>query len=211
MLYEWAASTPVGQTAYELTLSAPTVLFWFDKFREIAARFVVSRVDGAIGVAGDTVEVDESQIGRRKYHRGRRPNEVWVFGGIVRGSNPCRLFLEIVPNRRATTLIPIIQRRINSNARVITDCWGSYNGLAALGVNHATVNHSEGFLAAGDPEIHTQGIENLWRCLRRFLNARTSYSRDHLDSYLKEFVFRKSFIDPFETMLSAIQYFFRFD
>lgn len=205
MLYEWTASTSVDQAVYELSLSAPTVVTWYEKFREVAASFVRRRLNTAVGGAGSTVEIDECQVGRRKYHRGRRPNEVWVFGGVVRDSAPFQMFLEIVENRRATTLVPIIQQRIDIRSRIISDGWGAYGGLNALGFSHAVINHSERFVSAEDPSVHTQNIENLWHCLRRFLNSRGSYARSHLESYLKEFIFRKAFVNPFETMISAIQ------
>lgn len=37
-----------------------------------------------IGGPGRTVEIDESKFGKRKYHRGKRVDGVWVFGGIER-------------------------------------------------------------------------------------------------------------------------------
>ena len=37
-----------------------------------------------IGGPGKTVEIDESKFGKRKYHRGKRVEGVWVFGGIER-------------------------------------------------------------------------------------------------------------------------------
>ena len=37
-----------------------------------------------IGGVGKIVEIDESKFGKRKYHRGRRVDGVWVFGGIER-------------------------------------------------------------------------------------------------------------------------------
>ena len=37
-----------------------------------------------IGGLNEIVEIGECQIGRRKYHRGRAPNEIWLFGGINR-------------------------------------------------------------------------------------------------------------------------------
>jgi transposase-like protein len=90
-------------------------------------------------------------------------------------------------------------------SQVISDGWAAYSGLQALGFNHSVVNHSENFVSPNDPMVHTQNIENLWRCLRRFLNSRSSYSRDHLTTYLWEFTFRKCFPNTFETMISAIE------
>ena len=60
-----------------------------------------------IGGPGKHIEIDESKFGKRKYHRGKRVDGVWVFGGIERESKRC--FFEIVSDRSAETLIPIIK------------------------------------------------------------------------------------------------------
>ena len=62
-----------------------------------------------IGGVGKIVEIDESKFGKRKYHRGRRVDGVWVFGGIERES---RCFMVSVEDRTAATLIPIIKQYI---------------------------------------------------------------------------------------------------
>ena len=107
--------------------------------------------------------------------------------------------------RNAATLIPIIQERISRNARIISDGWRAYSGLRALGFNHEVVNHSVNFVTPEDSTVHTQNIENLWRCLRRFLNGRTSYSRQHLRSYIAELTFKRLYVDHFDTIVSAIE------
>lgn len=209
LLYEWSVSTSVSCASYELSLSEPTVLTWFAKLRDTATLFVNSRTEHRIGGRGSTLEMDECQIGRRKYHRGRQRNEVWLFGGIVRDSNPPALFIQPVRKRNAATLLPIVQQRVHIDTRIITDGWGSYSGLMELGYNHAVVNHSERFVSENDRTVHTQNIENVWRCLRRFLNSRTNYSRAHLKSYIGEFIFKKTFVNSFETIVSAIEERFR--
>lgn len=37
-----------------------------------------------VGGPGKVVEIDESKFGKRKYHKGRRKDGVWVFAGIER-------------------------------------------------------------------------------------------------------------------------------
>lgn len=205
LLYEWAANTSVASTAYELSLDEETVMEWFKRFREIAGAFTENRINRQIGSTNDIIEIDECQIGRRKFHRGRRPREVWLFGAVVRGSVPLRLVIESVRKRNRATLIPIIRDRVAAGATIVSDGWAAYEGLQEMGFTHLVVNHSTSFVSPENPEAHTQNVENLWRCLRRFLNSKTAYSRRHLMSYVQEFVFRKSFIDIFETMISAIE------
>jgi hypothetical protein len=205
VLYEWVVCTSVEKTAFELGLSVPTVILWFKTFRETANWFVEQRVDRQIGGQGEIVEVDECQIGRRKHHRGRQPNEVWFFGAIVRDAIPEQLVIQPVRKRDRSTLEAIIQSRIHVLSRIVSDGWGGYSGLRELGLEHSVVNHSENFVSPTDPTVHTQNIENLWRCLRRFLNSRTAYSRKELASYVQEFIFRKTFVNHFETIISALE------
>jgi transposase-like protein len=204
MLYEWSVMTSVDSTSYELSLDTGTITAWFRQFRTVASRIVESQTTGQLGGAEQIVEIDECQVGRRKYHRGRRGNEVWLLGIVVRGSTPQRVYIQDVRKRNRQTLEPIITQRVNVASRVMTDGWRAYIGLGTLGYRHSVVVHDTNFVSPVDPVIHTQNVENMWRCLRRFLNRRCSYSRRHTMSYVGEFVFRKNCVDPFETMLSAI-------
>ena len=205
ILYEWSIKTSRDNAAFELNLNKKTIGEWYLSFGNIAEFVVDTRLSVKIGDSSSIVEIDECQIGRRKHHRGRVPKECWVIGGLVRGSKPQVCFIEIVKRRNESTLVEVIRRRIHSNARIISDCWSAYRNLNSLGFIHQSVNHSENFISPIDPSVHTQGIENLWRCLRSFLNSKGSYSRRHLTRYLKEFVFRKFYVDAFEAVISGIE------
>jgi transposase-like protein len=197
--------TARDQAAFELCIDKQTVTQWYKKFRETSCWLVEQRLSGQIGTQGDIIELDECQIGRRKHHTGRKRKDCWVFGGLIRGSAPPSFFIEIVRNRKRVTLLEVLQRRANAAALIVTDGWRSYQDLALHGFNHSWVNHCENFVSPVDPEVHTQGIENLWGGLRKFLNRKGSYTRLHLAAYLKEFTFRKHYVDAFETLVSAIE------
>jgi len=79
------------------------------------------------------VEVDESKFGRRKYHKSRRVDGVWVFGGIERDSNPPKCFFVTVQDRTAETLIGLIERWIKPGTKILSDCWKSYATLESEG------------------------------------------------------------------------------
>jgi hypothetical protein len=133
------------------------------------------------------------------------PNEVWYFAAVVRGSNPLCCLVEEVPNRKKRTLMEIIRRRINPLSHIVSDGWGGYVDLHQICARHSVVNHSENFVSPSDNTVHTQNVENLWRCLRRFLSKNGRYAREDLSEYVREFVYRKSFIDPFECLISTIE------
>jgi hypothetical protein len=120
-----------------------------------------------LGGPGNTVEIDESCFGRRKYHRERFRNTMWVFGGVERESG--RTFLIPLPDRSADTLLNIIHTWIEPGTTIISDYWGAYRRLGDDGYRHETVNHSLCFV---DPwtGAHTNTMEATWRHVKVFLN-----------------------------------------
>ena len=65
--------------------SEHTTVDWYNFAREVCVE-ILEKHSTKIGGPGKTVEIDESKFGKRKYHRGRRVDGVWVFGGIERES-----------------------------------------------------------------------------------------------------------------------------
>ncbi|XP_031337372.1 uncharacterized protein LOC116168438 [Photinus pyralis] len=116
-----------------------------------------------LGGEGVTVETDEAKIGKRKYNRGRRIEDQWIFGDYERGSG--NVFILPVPDRTTDTLLELIREHIRPGTTIISDCWCSYQCLGTEGFRHLTVNHSLTFM---DPDTgaHTQNIERLWRDVR---------------------------------------------
>lgn len=61
---------------------------WKNFAREVCL-CILKQDSERIGGPGKHVEIDESKFGKRKYHRGKRVDGVWVFGGIERESKKC--------------------------------------------------------------------------------------------------------------------------
>ncbi len=122
-----------------------------------------------IGGPGCVVEIDESKFGKRKYHRGKREEGVWVFGGIKRESKRC--FFEIVEDRSTQTLIPLIKKYIKPGTQIISDCWKAYSSLEKEGYTHLTVNHSKEFK---NPETGacTNLVESTWHAVKNLAEIR---------------------------------------
>ena len=82
---------------------------------------------------------------KRKYHRGRRRSGKWIFGGVCRETGEC--FLSIVPDRGENTLLPILQKYVEKETAILSDCWKGYFNIEKLNSNydHWTVNHSKYF------------------------------------------------------------------
>ena len=68
-----------------------------------------------------------------------------------------------VPDRSATTLLPIIQQYVAPGTIVWSDEWAAYNTVSSLPnvAQHDIVNHSIEFV---NPTIgvHTQTVESYW-------------------------------------------------
>ena len=76
------------------------------------------------------VEIDESYFFRRKFHRGRRVTGLWVFAAIQRDSDQC--MMDVVPDRTAQTLVPLIQQWCLPGTHIISDGWAAYSNLSQL-------------------------------------------------------------------------------
>lgn len=91
------------------------------------------------------------------------------------------------------TLLPLIEKYIRPGSVIISDQWGAYNSIKDLGVGytHFTVNHSENFVDPVHGDIHTQGIERLWRDVKDWVRRPGIRSR-FLYQYLSRYLFIKA-------------------
>ena len=117
--------------------------------------------------------------------------------------------MELVPDQRAGTLLPIIQAHVQPGTIIVSDEWRAYSNVGQL-LNvaaHRTVNHSLNFV--GPTRTYTQNIESYWnRTKIKFKNMR-GVSEDQLPSYLDEFMWREQYgitkIDAFQNILAHIK------
>ena len=164
--YFWIYDYPQEIVRHEIDIgSSHTTVDWYNFCREICEK-IVEKDNKKIGGPGFTVEIDESKFGKRKYHRGRKVDGAWVFGGICRETKEC--FLEVVEDRSANTLIPILCKYVQPGTLVLSDCWKSYSKLSEEGYIHRTVNHSIEFVNSEDG-THTNTIESTWRAVKTSL------------------------------------------
>jgi hypothetical protein len=97
--------------------------------------------------------------------------------------NDVRLFG--VENRKASTLIPIIQKNVKLGSAIYSNCWATYSKLSELGYVIATVNHSENCV---DPNTgaHTQKIEGVWGHIMNFLGNHKKPTNKLYESHMAE-------------------------
>jgi len=110
------------------------------------------------------------------------------FFGLYDASTK-RGHIELVDDRSAETLIPIIQKYIKPGSTIFSDQWAAYRDLQRLGYQHHTVNHSQNFV---DPTTGTctNAIEAYWSRVKRNIHLHWLSRRDQLPLRIDEFLWR---------------------
>ena len=122
--------------------------------------------------------MDETFIGGKyqNMHRSRRVGlgnglkadrgKAVVMGMLERDVRKVRA--KVIPDVTRETLQNEILNQIEEKSTVYTDAATGYDRLKTNDFVHETVNHVEEYVRG---EVHTQGIENFWLCLKRGLKG----------------------------------------
>ena len=89
--------------------------------------------------------------------------KMWVFGLADSSHTPALGYMEVVPDHRTATLLPLTQAHAASGTIIHSDEWSGYcrAGRFSNGSAHETVNHSIEFVDS-TTRAHTQSIESYW-------------------------------------------------
>ena len=135
------------------------------------------------------VEVDESYFGARriKGKRGRGAQGKTIVFGIFHRNG--KVYTEIVPDCRRSTLQAVIRGRVNIESVIHTDGWRGYNGLVDIGYKkHYRVDHGSDQFSKG--KSHINGIESFWSYAKRRLMKFHGIPDSTFYLHLKECEFR---------------------
>jgi len=111
---------------------------------------------------------------------------VSVFGMVERDG---KVRAMVVPNSQAETLMPYVAENVKRGSTVYTDDGTMYKRVHEMGFDHFTVGHRAHVYVSGD--VHTQTIEGFWSLVKRGIwGVHHSVSRQHLQMYLNEYVWR---------------------
>ncbi|HTC04210.1 MAG TPA: IS1595 family transposase [Xanthobacteraceae bacterium] len=154
---------------------------------------------GLLGVAGGTVEADESWVGGKPrkragkrarlgtFERKRIPTKTRIVALVERGG---RARAHVVPDLTAPTLKAAVRAHVDPSARLMTDENHAYAGLGKeFAGGHEVVNHSKYEYTRGDATTNTvEGFFGLFK--RGVMGSFHHISEKHMDRYLNEFSFR---------------------
>lgn len=143
-----------------------------------------------LGGLGETVEIDETYIGKKEgapVQRGFAHKHA-VLTLVQRGGS-ARSFH--VDGTKAADLMPIIKANVLPGTRIMTDEARQYASLSKHFTEHDFVRHSTGEYGRG--ETHTNTVEGFYSVFKRGMKGVYQHcSEKHLHRYVAEFDFRYS-------------------
>jgi transposase len=131
-------------------------------------------------------EVDESYFGgKRKGKRGRgAAGKVPVLGILEREG---QVFVEVVPNTRAETVLALTVKKVRRGSIVYTDRYKVYDPLMFCGYRHLRVDHGKYFSRG---RVYINGLEGFWSYAKERIIKHHGVSPQRFPYYLKELEFR---------------------
>ena len=108
--------------------------------------------------------------------------------------DPALGYMQIVPQRDATTPLPIINSHVAPGTTVWSDQWAAYNRVSSLSnvSSHSTVNHSIEFVDSATA-VRTQNIESYWNRVKIKIKRMRGCHQEQLASYLDEYMYRERY------------------
>ena len=189
LLEHFVAGTTARCTADLVGVNRKTSAYYFHRLRVLISEKLEQ--ESSEFLSGE-IEVDESYFGgKRKGKRGRgAAGKVPVFGLLKRGG---KVYTKIIPDAKASTLMPIIENKITPDSIVYTDTFSSYNILDVSDFKHYRINHSKLF---ANKHNHINGIENFWNQAKRYMRRFNGIPKENFHLFLKECEWRFNHSDP---------------
>ena len=146
------------------------------------------------------VEMDETFVGGkpRQSDRNRRAALGWnaqtdywdrkaiIFGAVVRNG---RIKASVVPNSRASTILPLAREYVFPESLIYTDEYYAYERLGREYKGHRRIKHKARVYVEGD--VHTQTIDGFFGLVKNAVRGvHHGVSHKWLQGYLNEYVWR---------------------
>ncbi|MDQ2840405.1 MAG: IS1595 family transposase [Acidobacteriota bacterium] len=145
--------------------------------------------DMKLGGETTAVEIDETFVGGRKRRTGvqaGRDAKTIVIGMAERGG---RIHLQTIPNRKASSIAPLLAANVSPETReIVTDSMSTYQFTIPKEKHTQTIHKEE---LRNKDWTSTQTVENAFSLFKRgIVGNYHQLSRGHLDRYLGEFCWR---------------------
>jgi hypothetical protein len=185
-------SSKKGVSAHQLhrTLGVTYKTAWFMAHR--IREGMAPKNPPALGGSGQTVEVDETYIGRRTGSHGPGPASKIAVLSLVERGGQSRSFNVGKMTRKA--MDPLVRKSASRKSRLVTDESSLYHQDMGFS-DHQTVNHSstEYVRYTDKGAIHTNTVEGFFSIFKRGMKGIYQHcGEQHLQRYLNEFDFRYS-------------------
>lgn len=172
----------------DLGVTQKTAWFMLMRIREMV------RQNNPVMLEGES-QADETFVGGKNKNRheskkvknsqGRSVKDKTPVLGIV-SDKKVRTF--VVPDTKAKTLKPLINKTVKSGSILVTDEWKAYLSMSQ-DYDHKVVKHKEKQYVMNG--FHTNSIEGFWSILKRGIyGIYHNVSREHLSRYCDEFSYR---------------------
>jgi transposase-like protein len=170
--------------------SYQTAWAWMHKLR----RAMVNPHRDMLGGPGTTVEVDETFVGgvttRAAGGRSIHGKAIVGIAAQSRRSGVAKIRLQRLPNTQRDTLTEFVLDHVARGSKVHTDAWGGYADIGRYKYEHVITNMSSA--DALSAHVTMPAAHRVASLLKRWLlgTHQGGMSREQLDYYLDEFVFR---------------------
>ncbi|KAG0438190.1 hypothetical protein DMUE_3240 [Dictyocoela muelleri] len=190
-IYCWSSSKNIADVCKDYSVSKPTLIKIYDLLSTVVTKYLEIEPI-RLGGPGIICQIDESMfVHKMKHNRGRIPRaQVWVFGIVDTSKSPLVGYMQIVTDRSATTLLPIIRRVCRPGTIIHSDMWAGYRELSnQTGLDHFTVYHKLNFVNPGTG-VHTQHIESFWNVQKLKIKKMKGVRSAKIGEYLNEFMWK---------------------
>ena len=194
----WSAITRkiIRMFSEDLTATTTSKLLWIER-KTIDRRYMYIRkvihhysIRQDLDIRNWIIEIDESYFWpkRIRWKRWRwawdKVKVLWLL------KRHWKVFVQVVPDCSASSLLPIIRWKIDTNeSEINTDWWKSYDGLIDLWYEkHYRVHHSNNEFARWNK--HVNGIESFRSFTKRRFTKFNGIKSDKFVLHLKETEFR---------------------
>lgn len=184
LLYLFALGVPAYRTRFYIPVSLRTIERTFRIFREV---IYCSSLDELreLKLSG-RLEMDEALFGGHRH--GKRgwgaEGKTLVFGIYKRNG---RVVTFPVPDRKYSTLMPLIQKHTKKGSLYYTDDHTAYATLNLRGSHKVVAHGMEEYVRE---DAHINGIEGFWSYAKVWLYHYRGVPKQYFHLYLKEIEFR---------------------